>query len=220
MSARSTHQQLSAAPKPVVIVVDDDAGVRNALSGVLESIGLECRTYSTADELFALGKLDQPGCLILDVRLPGVSGLELQATLNQMGNHLPIVFITGFGDIPMSVRALKAGAVDFLTKPFRDQDVLDAVASAIAKDAARRGDESDTSKLKELVMSLTPRELEVMNEVVTGALNKQIAYTLGITETTVKLHRGNVMRKMQAATLVDLVNKARRLAEFGTSSRR
>jgi len=211
-------QTASPSTKAVVIVVDDDAGIRNALSGVLESVGLECRTYSTADELFSLGKLDQPGCIILDVRLPGVSGLELQTKLNLMGNHLPIVFITGFGDIPMSVRALKAGAVDFLTKPFRDQDVLDAVASAIAKDAARRGDALETSKLSELLASLTPRELEVMNEVTKGAMNKQIAYTLGITETTVKLHRGNVMRKMQAATLVDLVDKVRKLSEIGLIS--
>ncbi len=215
MKDNSENQTVSAPAKAIVLVVDDDAGIRNALCGVLESVGLECRAYSTADELFALGKLDQPGCIVLDVRLPGVSGLELQAKLKAMGNHLPIVFITGFGDIPMSVRALKAGAVDFLTKPFRDQDVLDAVSSAVAKDAARRGDVMETSKLTELLASLTPRELEVMNEVTKGALNKQIAFTLGITETTVKLHRGNVMRKMQAATLVDLVDKVRKLSETG-----
>lgn len=218
MNGNTRTQANSVSAKAVVIVVDDDAGIRDALSGVLESVGLECRTYSTADELFSIGKLDQPGCIILDVRLPGVSGLELQAKLNLMGNHLPIVFITGFGDIPMSVRALKAGAVDFLTKPFRDQDVLDAVASAIAKDAARRGDAMEASKFKELLASLTPRELEVMHEVTKGAMNKQIAYTLGITETTVKLHRGNVMRKMQAATLVDLVDKVRKLSEMGLIS--
>jgi FixJ family two-component response regulator len=200
--------------QPIVIVVDDDLGVRNALAGAFDSIGLSSKTFGTADELFAFGKIDQPGCLVLDVRLPGLGGLELQARLAEMGNQMPIVFITGFGDIPMSVRALKAGAVDFLTKPFRDQDVLEAVSVAIAKDVERRGGESRSLRLKHLAKTLTPRELEVMNAVVKGAPNKQIAYALGIAETTVKLHRGNVMRKMEASSLVELVDKAWKIASL------
>ena len=193
---------------PLVLVVDDDEGIREALRDLLRSVGLEVLCFASTAELLASPPSDRPGCMLLDVRLPGVSGLELQAQLAKAGNRVPIVFMTGHGDIPMTVRAMKAGAVDFLTKPFRDQDLLDAVAAAIRADQERRKEQGAAEAARREAASLTPREREVMAGVVRGLMNKQIAGELGLSEITVKLHRGNVMRKLGVRSVPDLVRKA------------
>src|SRR5262249_35032241 len=196
---------------PIVFVVDDDPSVREALHSLLRSVGLEVRAFASPQEFLASEQPDAPRCLVLDVRLPGRSGLAFQRALADRGGGVPIIFITGHGDIPMSVRAMKAGAVEFLTKPFRDQDLLDAIQLAIERDRARRRDDAAGSGLKERFASLTAREREVMALVVTGRLNKQIAADLSLSEITVKVHRGQVMHKMHARSLAELVRMADRL---------
>jgi RNA polymerase sigma factor (sigma-70 family) len=197
--------------RPVVFVVDDDVSVREALRNLLLSVGLQVRTFETAQQFLAEGKPDAPGCLVLDVRLPGLSGLDLQRELAKAGIEIPIVFVTGHGDIPMSVRAMKAGAVEFLTKPFRDQDLLDAVQEAIARNREARAQQRQIAELRARYDSLTAREREVMMLVVRGLPNKEIAAQLGTTDATVKLHRGRAMRKMQANSLADLIRMVEKL---------
>ncbi|CDN48845.1 MULTISPECIES: response regulator transcription factor [Rhizobium/Agrobacterium group] len=201
---------------PVVHILDDDESMREALTDLLQSMQISSRAFATTQAFLESYRRDQPGCILLDVRLPGVSGLDFQGHLERLGNHMPIIFMTGFGDIPMSVRAMKAGAVDFLTKPFRDQDILDAVTVALDKDAQRRRESAASDAVAALAATLTPREREVMAAVVQGLMNKQIAFNLGISEITVKLHRGNVMRKMDARSVADLVRKTELLDEAGT----
>ena len=191
--------------QPLVIIVDDDASVREGLSELILSAGFRPISFASTREFLDADLLDSPGCLILDVRMPGASGLDLQHRLTESGNPKPIIFLTGHGDIPMTVQAMKAGAVDFLTKPVRDQTLLDAVIAGIATDAARRAQATVVRRNVERHATLTPREREVLREVARGRLNKQIAYDLGISEVTVKLHRGNVMRKMQAASIGELI---------------
>ncbi|MER9999084.1 response regulator transcription factor [Mesorhizobium sp. M0051] len=204
-SLSSAPQRRSEAEQPLVIIVDDDASVREALSELILSAGFEPVCFASTRELIDADILDSPGCLILDVRMPGSSGLDLQQHLAKNGNPKPIIFLTGHGDIPMTVQAMKAGAVDFLTKPVRDQTLLDAVIAGIAMDAKRRADAVIVKRNIERVETLTPREREVLHEVARGRLNKQIAFDLGISEVTVKLHRGNVMRKMEAASIGELI---------------
>lgn len=201
---------------PLVVIVEDDEGVREGLQDLLRSVGLDTLAYGATSELLAATLPDRPGCLILDVRLPGSSGLDLQAKLAALGNRMPIIFMTGHGDIPMTVQAMKAGALDFLTKPFRDQDMLDAIAVAIERDRTRRASSAGVAELEALAATLTTREAEVMAHVVKGLLNKQIAYALGISEITVKIHRGNVMRKMEAGSVADLVRKTELLKARAT----
>ena len=195
--------------EPLVVIVDDDASIREALTDLLRSVGFEVEAFSSTRDLLAAALPDRPGCMVLDVRLPGMSGLDLQAQLTARGNDLPIIFMTGHGDIPMSVRAMKAGAVDFLTKPFRDQDMLDAVAGAIERHREHRGSRAEAQRAAALAATLTTREREVFDRVTAGLLNKQIAYELGISEITVKLHRGSMMRKMEASSLANLIDKSR-----------
>jgi FixJ family two-component response regulator len=203
-----THGASAAqSDAPLVVVVDDDDGMRDGVRDVLRSVGIDSLGFASTTELLAEPLPNRPGCLILDVRLPGLSGLDLQAKLNGMGNKLPIVFMTGYADVPMSVRAMKAGATDFLTKPFRDQEMLDAVSVAIERDRSRRLELSAANEVVKSASSLTPREQEVMEAVVKGLLNKQVAHLLDISEVTVKIHRGNVMRKMNVTSLADLVRK-------------
>ena len=194
-----------------VIVIDDDPGVREALGNLLRSVGLQASLYGSVPEFLKAGRPDGPTCLVLDVRLPGQGGLDFQSELSKAGLRLPIIFITGHGDIPMSVRAMKGGAIEFMTKPFRDQDLLDAIQLGLDRDRAQREQENAIALLRARFDSLTQREREVMAFVVTGRLNKQIAGEIGISEVTVKVHRGNVMRKMEAASLADLVLMAQRL---------
>jgi FixJ family two-component response regulator len=196
---------------PIVCVVDDDLAVREALASLFRSVGLSVATFGSAADFLAREDATAPGCLVLDVRLPGVSGLDFQAQLSAMANPLPIVFMTGHGDITMSVRAMKAGALDFLAKPFRDQDMLDAVSAAIERDAAGRRDADALSSVRTAYASLTPREREVMHHVTAGLMNKQVGALLGLSEITVKIHRGNVMRKMGVRSLADLVRQAEAL---------
>jgi FixJ family two-component response regulator len=202
---------MSLPSPPLVVVVDDDAAVRDALDSLLRSVGLQTRVLGAPSELLQAVLPDVPGCIVLDVRLPGISGLDLQGQLAVQGIHLPIVFMTGHGDIPMTVRAMKAGAVDFLAKPFRDQDMLDAVSAAIERDTRRRQDMATRGSLETRYATLTPREREVMAHVVAGLMNKQVAGVLHLSEITVKIHRGNVMRKMGVRSLADLVRHAEAL---------
>lgn len=209
MQEQSISRRQARAPvtreEPVVLVVDDDMAVREALNELLLSAGMTPMCFSSTRELLDAGALSMPGCLVLDVRMPGASGLDLQSQLASSGNSKPIIFLTGHGDIPMTVQAMKAGAVDFLTKPVRDQTLLDAVISAIERDRAERAKASIVQRNVALLGTLTPREREVFAEVARGRLNKQIAYDFGISEVTVKLHRGNVMRKMGVATIGELI---------------
>ncbi|MDR3527059.1 MAG: response regulator transcription factor [Rhizomicrobium sp.] len=198
----------------IVYVVDDDDAIREALGGLLRSVGLTMIGSGSPREFMAHDRADAPSCLVLDVRLPGASGLEFQRELAAANENIPIIFITGHGDIPMSVRAMKAGAVEFLTKPFRDQDLLDAIQGALATDRARRDQERSLSDLRTRLASLTEREKQVMAILVQGHVNKQIGAAIGTTESTVKAHRAQIMRKMQAATLADLIRMAGRL-QFG-----
>jgi FixJ family two-component response regulator len=200
-----------AEPSSIVYVVDDDADLREALSSLFRSVGMKVEMFGSAADFLAAKLAEAPSCLVLDVRLPGVSGLDFQGHLAKAGIRMPIVFITGHADVPMSVRAMKAGAVDFLTKPFRDQDMLDAVYSALEADRKRRDSEDSLAGLNELYRSLTSREKEVMAHVVQGLMNKQIAGFLGLSEITVKIHRGQVMRKMAVRSVADLVRAAERL---------
>jgi FixJ family two-component response regulator len=218
-NALSSSQAGQAAP--CIYVIDDDRSVRDALSSLFRSVGYKVQLFESTGEFMQAKRLDANSCLVLDIRLPGVSGLDLQSHLNREQILIPIIFMTGHGDIPMSVRAMKAGAIDFLAKPFRDQDMLDAVAAAIQCDTKRRRDAEAISTLRSLFSSLTPREQEVLAHVTSGLMNKQIAAILGLSEITVKIHRGNLMRKMGAKSLADLVRKAEALGistpvEIGT----
>ena len=197
-----------ADDKSVVHVVDDDASMRSALESLFDSMGLRAQTYAAARDFLAAGPGDQPGCIVIDIRLPDMNGLDFQVQLAEMGIRLPVVMMTGYGDISMSVRAMKRGAVDFLPKPFRDQDMLDAVAAAVERDRQRRAVEGAVCQTHERFGTLSPRELQVMQLVTTGKMNKQVAGELGISEITVKIHRGAAMRKMGARTLADLVRMA------------
>ena len=194
-----------------VYVIDDDLGIRNALGMLFRSVGLRAELFGSANDLLQSKLPPSPSCLVLDVRLPGLSGFELHAELTKAGIHIPIIFITAHGDIPMSVRAMKAGAVDFITKPFRDQDMLDAVTAAIARDRARLDAERAQRDLQGMFDSLTSREQEVMTLVSTGLMNKQIAARMGLSEITVKIHRGHAMKKMSAKSLAHLVKMAEAL---------
>jgi FixJ family two-component response regulator len=190
---------------PVVHIVDDDDSLRCGLDSLLRSVGLLARTYGSTQEFLKADRLDGPGCIVLDIRLPGTSGLDFQEQLAGLGIYLPVVLMTGHGDIPMSVRAMKAGAVDFLPKPFRDQDMIDAVTAAINRDRLRRTSETQAVAVADRYATLSPREREVMALVTAGKMNKQIAAELGLSEVTVKIHRGAAMRKMGARSLADLV---------------
>lgn len=194
-----------AEQQSVVFVVDDDASVREGLQSLLSSVGLRVEAFGSAPDFLGKDLPDAPSCLVLDVRLPGLSGLDFQAELTKADIRIPIVFITGHGDIPMTVRAMKAGAVEFLTKPFRDQELIDAVQLGLKRDSERRDAEKATAGLRARFAALTPREKEVVTLVATGLMNKQIAGDMGVSEITVKLHRGNAMRKMGARSLADLV---------------
>lgn len=213
-SAPQTLQRKGELEKPLVIIVDDDEAVREGLYELILSAGFQPAAFASTKELLEADVIDRPGCLILDVRMPGSSGLDLQHHLTRNGNPKPIIFLTGHGDIPMTVQAMKAGAIDFLTKPVRDQTLLDAVIAAIATDARRRAEAEVVERNVKRLETLTPREREVLHEVARGRLNKQIAYDLGISEVTVKLHRGNVMRKMQAASIGELIRMWETLPEL------
>jgi FixJ family two-component response regulator len=194
--------------RAIVHVVDDDASMRGALEGLFDSVGLTTQAYGAAGEFLATPPVDGPGCIVIDIRLPDMNGLDFRVQLTQMGVRLPVVMMTGHGDIPMSVRAMKRGAVDFLAKPFRDQDMLDAVMAAIERDRQRRAIDNDISQLQQRFATLSPREQQVMLLVTAGKMNKQVAGDLGISEITVKIHRAAAMRKMGARSLADLVKMA------------
>jgi len=204
--------------KPTVLIVDDDADIRESLQSLLRSVGLESRAMDSLPDFLKSEPPPGPTCLILDVRLPGRSGLDYQRDLAAANVKLPIIFITGHGDVPMSVQAMKGGAIEFLTKPFRDQDLLDAIQLGLTRDRARCESEEALRTVRECFETLTPREREVMQHVVSGRLNKQIASDIGISEMTVKIHRGNVMRKMKAASLPDLARMADKLSTAGIST--
>jgi FixJ family two-component response regulator len=201
-------REIENAEVPVVFVIDDDESMRRGLTNLFESVGLRVEAFGSAPELLQRKLPDVPGCVVLDVRLPGMSGLDFQDLLEKAAIHVPIVFMTGHGDIPMSVKAMKAGAADFLTKPFRQQEMLDAVTAAIERDRKRRKDEKIVSNLRALFDTLTPRERDILALVSAGLMNKQIAAELGIAEITVKIHRGRVMKKMGAKSLADLLRAA------------
>ena len=196
---------------PTVFIVDDDRGLRQAIQDLVESVGLRAESFASGEDFLRAKRMNRPSCLVLDVRLPQMSGLDFQQRLTETGIQIPIIFITAHGDIPMSVRALKSGALEFLTKPFRDQDLLDAIHQALERDRVAREQQSEIHNLQERVRTLTAREQQVMNLVVSGMLNKQIASEIGTSEATVKIHRGNVMRKMKAGSVVDLVRMADKL---------
>jgi FixJ family two-component response regulator len=204
---------MTEAPEtePIVFVVDDDPSMRKALANLFRSVGLRAEVFGSARELLESELPDVASCLVLDIRLPGPSGLDFQAELAKANIQIPIIFMTGHGDIPMTVKAMKAGAVDFLTKPFRDQDMLDAVAIAIERDRARRKDEKIVGELRAIFETLTARERDVLALVASGLMNKQIAAEIGLAEITVKIHRGHIMRKMGARSLADLVRMAEML---------
>ena len=201
-------------PVETVFVVDDDASVRNALKRLIRSIGIEVKTFDSAQAFLKHGSHDGPACLVLDIRMPGMSGVELQEQLTRAGLGMPIIFITGHGNIPMSVKAMKAGAVDFLEKPFEDQKLIDAINIAIKKNKKFKTEQAQIKDLQQRVDSLTPREHEVFILVVSGMLNKQIAFDLGMSEKTVKVHRARVMQKMKAKSLADLVRMAEKVSQY------
>ncbi len=205
-------------PESIVYVIDDDRSVREAIESLIRSVGITVKTFASAQEFKGTSRPNVPSCLVLDVRMPGLSGLDLQRELLDGGMRIPVIFITGHGDIPMSVRAMKAGAIEFLTKPFRDQDLLDAISAAIESDRAERFQLAEVTEFQKRFGQLTPREREVMDFVVKGLLNKQIAASLKISEITVKLHRHQVMEKMKAQSLADLVRMAERMSHRGTGN--
>jgi FixJ family two-component response regulator len=213
------HPQPARKTDQAVFVIDDDPSMRSALKNLLESVGLRVELFTSARELLQSTLPAVAGCLVLDIRLPGLSGLDLQTELAKANIRVPIIFMTGHGDIPMTVKAMKSGAIDFLTKPFRDQDLLDAVATALERDRKRRADDEIVSELQVVFEALTPREREVMTFVTQGLMNKQIAHEIGISEITVKIHRGSVMRKMGARSLADLVRMAGVLGLSGARPR-
>ena len=203
-----TSTNRAIADQPIVFVIDDDASVREAVEDLLRSVGLQVESFASTQEFLQSQRPNAPSCIVLDVRLPGPSGLEFQRTLMKSGILLPVIFISGHGDISMSVQAIKAGAIDFLTKPLHEQKLLDAIQVGIERDRARRAEDKDVTQLRQRFETLTPREQEVMMIVVTGRPNKQIAAELNLSEMTVKIHRGQLMRKMKAKSLVDLVRMA------------
>ena len=205
------QRNANGEPQPAIVVIDDDPSMRKALDNLFKSVGFDVELYAAPQDFLQSGRPDRPGCIVLDVRFPGRSGLDMQRDLTQANAQLPIIFITGYGDIPMSVRAMKAGAIEFLTKPFRDQDLLDAVGTALERDRARRAGETRLQELRARFATLTARERQVMGLVVAGRLNKQIAGELGVSEMTVKMHRRQVMRKMQAGGIAELVRLADQL---------
>ena len=212
MLALARAGDATTAEQPTVHVIDDDVSLRDALGLMLPSVGLGVRTYTSVQEFLDAGGHDRPGCIVLDVRLPGISGLDFQSRRERLGIHLPIVLMTGHSDVPMSVRAMKAGAVDFLPKPFRDQDMIDAVTTAIERDRAQRAADSAAVEIRERYASLSPREQQVMKLVTAGKMNKQVAFELGLSEITVKTYRGAVMEKMAARSFADLVRMADAIA--------